>query len=278
MKTRMILSGVVGAFFFGSALTGSGAGQYPGGMSSVKDIEKFLSSARVVLVEKDVEAGRSVPWRVTLDDGRVKARAMFKHIDRRVVQTPRHSFRYELAAYSLSRLLDLEIVPPAVERVIEGTTGSLQWYVEDCRSERDRRRLNENPPDLDAFLRRLEIIQIFEALANDEIGDQDDTLIHLETWKICRIDFSAAFRPAPAISSSCTVRRCSRTLFHRLEDLKRPVIVTQMKPYLDSEEIDALFHRLRQFVDLIKNEIREKGEASVLFDEKSPTPGERLGG
>ncbi len=256
----------------GFVLAGTAAGQYPGELRTAKDIEKFLTSAHIVAVEKDVEMGRSIPWRVTLEDGGVQARAMFKYIDRRIVQPPRHSYRYELAAYTLSRLLDLEIVPPTVERVIEGTTGSLQWYAENCQSERDRRRLNQAPPDLEAFLRRIEIIQVFEALVNDECGDPDDTLIHKDSWKVCRIDFSAAFRPAPSISANCLVRRCSRTLFHRLEDLKRPVIVNQMKPFLDSEEIDALFRRIRQFIDLIRNEIREKGEASVLFDEKNPEP------
>jgi len=272
MNTRTTWQRVFRLVSAGLVLAGAAAGQFPGELRTAKDIEKFLASARIIAVEKDVEVGRSIPWRVTLEDGGIGARAMFKHIDRRIVQPPRHSYRYELAAYALSRLLDLEIVPPAVERVIEGTAGSLQWYVENCQSERDRRRLNQAPPDIEAFLHRLEIIQVFEALVNDECGDQDDTLIHKDSWKVCRIDFSAAFRPAPSISPNVLVRRCSRTLFHRLEDLKRPVIVNQMKPFLDSEEIDALFRRIRQFLDLIRNEIREKGEASVLFDEKIPDP------
>ncbi|MBN1939117.1 MAG: hypothetical protein JW843_06000 [Candidatus Aminicenantes bacterium] len=272
MSKRRIRHLVFGLLVAGLIPAGAAGGQAPREPQTAKEIEAFLSSARVASVEKDAEMGRSLPWRVTLDDGEFQARAMFKYIDRRTVQSSRHSYRYELAAYDFSRLLDLEIVPPVVLRDIEGSPGSLQWYAENCRSERDRRRLNLAPRELEAFLHRLEIVQIFEALVNDDCGDQDDTLIHKDSWEICRVDFSAAFRPSPSLSTGCLVRRCSRTLFHRLEDLKRPVIANRMKPYLNGQEIDALFRRVRQFIDLIKNEIRDKGEAAVLFDLKNPEP------
>jgi hypothetical protein len=258
--------------FCGFLLAGIAFGQYPGELPTAKEIEAYLSAAPVVSVEKDVEPGRTLPWRVFLDNGRVRARTLFKYVDRRTDEPLRHSYRYELAAYTLSRLIDLPIVPPVVEREVEGTAGSLQWYAENCQSERDRRRLDQNPPNLEQFLRRLDLVLIFEALANDECGDQDDTLIHKDNWKICRIDFSGGFRPTPTISSAAVIKRCSRVLYHRLENLKRPVLVNQFKRYLNDDEIDALYRRMRQIVGILKTAIRENGEAAVLFDEKTPPP------
>jgi hypothetical protein len=237
---------------------------------TMKDIEAFLTKARITVVEKDVESGRTMPWRVTLDDGQNKARGIFKYINRPGVPPLRHSYRYELAAYSLNRFLELEIVPPVVEREIEGTAGALQWYLENCLSEQDRERLKKEPPDLRAFLRRLDVVQVFEALVNDECGDKSDTLIHLDTWKICRIDFSGAFLPTRAIAPACSLQHCSRDLFNRLIRLTRPTLVDRLSEYLSPEEIDALFERNLKIVDHFKSLIMDKGEAAVLFSEKRP--------
>jgi hypothetical protein len=237
---------------------------------TIKDIESFLGSAAVVSVEKDVEPGRTMPWRVTLNDGRMKARALFKYIDRPTPLPTRHSYRYELAAYALCCLLEMEIIPPVVEREIDGTTGSLQWYVENCRSERDRERLGEEPPALPDFLDRLADIQVFETLAADQCGDKDDTLIHLDTWKVCRVDFSGAFRPDPKIASRCLFQRCSRQLFRRLETLTLPELRERLGAVLHPDEIAALFVRAQQIARIFQSLIRERGEAAVLFERKSP--------
>jgi len=254
----------------GPPIVGTTRGQSPPLSWTAKDIEAFLGEARVAVVEKDVESGRTMPWRVTLDDGRIKARALFKYINRPGVPPIRHSFRYELAAYSLSRLLELEIVPPVVEREIEGTAGALQWYVENCLSERDRERTRKEPPDLQAFLQRLDVIQVFEALVNDECGDKDDTLIHLDTWKICRIDFAGAFGPTRTIAPACSLQRCSRELFNRLNRLTREALADRLGNYLSLEEIKAIFERQQRIVEHLKALIKDKGEPAVLFAEKKP--------
>ena len=239
-------------------------------MNKIEAIESYLASAPVVVVEKDVEPGRAMPWRLTLDDGRIRGRALFKYIDRRTALPTRHSYRYELAAYALSRLLELEIIPPVVEREIEGTRGSLQWYLENCRSLRDRERLREEPPVRTDFLDELADVQVFEFLAADECGDKDDTLVHMDSWKICRVDFSEAFRPGTELPASCVFHRCSRSLFHRLESLTLAALTSRLGAFLQPDEIAALFIRSRRVAGIIRGLIREQGEAAVLFERKSP--------
>jgi hypothetical protein len=270
MRTKGLGNRGALGFLGGLLLLGAGFGQTPPSTWKAKDIEAFLTKAPVVAVEKDVESGRTVPWRVTLDDGRYRARGLFRFIHRIGAPPIRHSYRYELAAYSLNRLLELEIVPPVIERKVEDTAGALQWYVENCLSERDRERTKKEPPELQAFLRRLDVIQVFEALVNDECGDKDDTLIHLDTWKVCRIDFAGAFLPTQAIASACSLQRCSRELFNRLIRLTRPTLVARLAEYLSPEEIEAILKRQQRIVERFKALIKEKGEAAVLFSEKRP--------
>lgn len=230
------------------------------------DIEIFLRTAPIAAVEKDIEAGRTMPWLVTLDDGTTKARALFKYIDRSNLLPTRHSYRYELAAYALNGRLGLRIIPPVVQRRIEDTIGSLQLYVESCLSERDRERLGKEPPDPAAFNNRLADIQVFEVLAGVVCGDKDDTLIHQDTWEICRVDFAGAFLPGTALPEGCVLRRCSRRLLERLETLSFDGLKEDLQLFLDLEEIAALDRRRELIVGTFRGLIREKGEEAVLFE------------
>jgi hypothetical protein len=132
-------------------------------------------------------------------------------------------------------------------------------------NETDRERQRLQPPDLRKFLDRLDEIKVFEALVNDECLDKDDTLIHEGTWRVCRIDFSEAFEPAPDLSEACPINRCSRRLYDRLQKTIRQVVEEKLKPYLRDDEINALCERKKRIVARIQQLIKEKGEKAVLF-------------
>jgi hypothetical protein len=230
-----------------------------------KKIEAFLKTARIAAVQKDLEQGRTLPWRVVLDDGTTKATAMFKHVHRPRPHPFPDSYKYEIAAYELDRLLGLDVVPPTVERVVDGAAGALQWYLEGCVSERNRERAKLQPPDLDAFLKQLDEVKIFEALAGDECQDKDDTLIHRERWKVCRVDFSEAFAASSTIAEGCPIERCSRRLFDRLREISRAELATRLRSHLSRAELDALRARQGRILSRLRALIREKGERAVIY-------------
>jgi hypothetical protein len=232
---------------------------------NVRRIENYLKKARIVEIRKDLEPGRTLPWRVFLDDGTTKARARFKYMNRPRPLALADSYKYDLAGYALSRLLDLDIVPPTVERDVLGTSGALQWYLEGCLSERDRMRVNLQPPDPEAFRRRLDEIKVFELLANDKCQDVDDILVHKDTWTVCRVDFSEAFAPSPALAADCQVERCSRRFYDRLETTSRSVLVSRLRSLLNEAELDALWGRWTQILSRLHALIREKGEREVIY-------------
>jgi hypothetical protein len=262
------------AIFFGLGLSIMGAcalspigGPGPGRLDAwdFPKIEAYLKTARVVEIRRDLESGRTLPWRVVLDDGKTKATARFKYVNRTRPASTADSYKYELAGYALSRLLDLDILPPTVKREVSGTIGALQWYLEGCLSERDRRRIKLEPPDLDAFLKRLDEIMIFELLANDECQDIDDILIHKETWRVCRVDFSEAFAPISALAEDCPIERCSRHLFDRLGALARTVLAARLGSFLNEAELDSLWIRRSLIISRLRTLIKEKGERAVIY-------------
>jgi len=233
---------------------------------SREDMEYYLANAAVIGYHREAVPGRTAAGKVDLDDGETKRRAMFKTVDSRRPKRLPDSYKYELAAYALDRLLDFEKIPPMTEREIEGTNGSLQIRIENCFSLDKQQRKNITPPDSQAFVNTLEEINVFENLVYIERKkDLGDILIQEESWKIFRVDFSEAFEPIPDLIPEQKITRCSKTLFQNLQKLSDKVIKARLKNYLNDEEMSALFSRKALILKILKKLIEEKGKWAVLF-------------
>ena len=230
-------------------------------------LENYLRTAEIISVEKDTAVGRTAPWRITLSDGKTQRLGLFKYINRPRPSLLPDSFEYEIAAYELDKLLQLKIVPPVVEREIEGTTGSLQLYLEGCIREAERKRKKIDPPDPVHFQNMLEVINVFENLVYDEdCFDANDTLVNLDGWKVYRVDFSMAFSPLPEIISGCKINKCSHKLYNNLLLLDGLQVRNKLEPFLNNQEIEALLHRKKIIIEKIEQLIKERGQDAVLFD------------
>ncbi len=230
-------------------------------------LENYLRTAEIISVEKDTEAGRTAPWRITLNDGITQRQGLFKYINRSRPSLLPDSYKYEIAAYELDKLLELKIVPPVVEREIEGTTGSLQLYLEGCIREAERKRKKIDPPDPVSFQNMLEVINVFENLVLEEdCFDANDILVDLDEWKAYRVDFSMAFSPLPEIISGCKINKCSRKFYNNLLQLDDLQVKNKLKPFLNDPEIEALLQRKKIIIEKIGQLIKEKGQDAVLFN------------
>ena len=231
-----------------------------------KEMENYLRTAKIISVEKDESKGRTAPWRIRLDDGKIKRQGHFKYVNRPRPSLLADSYKYDVAAYKLDKLLDLNIVPPLVEREIEGTKGSLQLFLKGIITENDRKMRKITPPDPEAFQNTLELINVFENLVYDEdCFDPEDTLINMENWKVWRVDFGMAFSPTPELMPSCKISRCSKKLYQNLIKLDNGAVKAALKPYLNDNEIEALLKRKNIIIEKIQQLIKKKGEKSVLF-------------
>ena len=191
-------------------------------VKQMEQLETYLATAEFAAVDRETESGRTGGWDVILEKDGVRHRARFKHVNKhRPPDFLADSYKYELAAYVLNRILSQTIVPPMVPREIDGVSGSLQIYMENCSQESDFVRRNQDPPDPVLCRRAKAVVEIFELLTADQCHDMADTLIQADSWKICRIDFSEAFKPDPDLSTDCTISCCSRLLYGELKKLKK---------------------------------------------------------
>jgi hypothetical protein len=228
------------------------------------EIENYLKTAKVISTGV-IPEGRTRAWDVMLDDGIIKRKARFKHIN---VARPENliadSYTYEVAAYKLDKLLGIEIMPPIVERKIKNIKGSLQFFIEDCFSLDEKQRKKIKPPDEERFQDELAQITIFENLTYNKRVIKD-VLIHKSDWKVCRVDFSQAFAPTHELFPDFEASRCSKKLYLNLKKLDKETVESKLGDYLYDKEIEALLVRKKLIIEKIEELIEQKDEKTVLF-------------
>jgi hypothetical protein len=216
------------------------------------EAEAFLRAARVV-ARKPIGAGVTRSERLTLTDGERTARAAWKTLhqhtiglarmqDGRVEFDFRDSWKHDVAAYELDKLLGLGLVPPTVERRIDGRQGSLQLWIEGAMTDLDRRRQGLQPPDPAVWASRRAAIRFLRELAYDTDYNVQNTLV-AQGFRVWAIDFSRAFRVVPQLPSPETLGHVPRATVERLRALDGATVQAHLGAWLDGVQIDGLLKR-----------------------------------
>lgn len=147
-------------------------------------IEEFLKKAKITKREK-VGEGITKPEKVTLERDGKTMHAIFKKVDEEY-----DSWRFEIAAYRLDRLLELGMVPPTVERSIRGRKGCLQLWVTGVTMEK----YEGVPPDPEFWRRQVSLMWIFDDLIANIDRHLNNAIVSPE-YRLILIDNSKTFRP-----------------------------------------------------------------------------------
>ena len=249
------------------------------------DIEQFLQKARIG-PQKETKKGITRPKQATLDDGKLKHDAAIQSIDERKSQFQsqlgselnfRDFWGFNLAGYELARALDINMVPPYVARTVAGKSSSVTWWIDNVMmDEVDRRNKKLEPPDNTTWNQEMYMLRVFNELIYNTDNNLTNVLITRD-WHIWMIDFTRAFRLHKTLQTPKNLTKCDRKLLARLRQLNRDDLFEKLvKPrYLLKNELDALMARRDKIVEFFDNEVKQKGEAEVLFD--SPRSGQACG-
>lgn len=264
------------------SVIGAGAGEL-GEPSSVvgvplrgEEAVAFLTDAEVVgAPESFDEAAITGPVRVNLSDGSRTFRAVFKHeetrypefrfSDGREVEQARDSYRHEIAAYQLNRMLGLDIVPPCVERKIDSKMGSLCFWVEGSMTEAERREQGLQPSDYAMYKGQLREIELFQQFIADLDYSDLRNLVVDENLRIHKVDSSMAFDPDPDLLTGLYSSRLSRRLIRALEALDKKEMNEMLKPWLHKDQLGDLWERRKRILKRAKQLIADYGEERTLY-------------
>ncbi len=227
-----------------------------------------------VVSRKHTPLGVNRPYRVVLERDGVKMQAIFRKVsvkekslrldDGSVELFFRDECLFELAAYRLSRLLGLDNVPPVVERKLFSTKGTLQAWLEESITEKQRREEKRFPKGMLNWLRQTHTMDIFDNLISNSDRNLGNMLIDPE-WKLWMIDHTRAFRRNRELGSPDKIKFCPRVLWERLQKLDKKTIQEEMGGILVQAELQGLTARCDRMVEFLKELIEQRGEGAVLF-------------
>ena len=239
------------------------------------EAEAFLKAAQVVET-KELPYGVTHSQRLTLTDGTRTLKAAWKTIDERQRGVKNleggglavdfvDSWKYEVASYELDKLLGFDLVPPTVERQVNGKTGSLQMWVEGVVTEWDRMKQKRQPPDAERWNRQIHSVRLLHALTfNTDYKNLRNELVDPD-FRVYAIDFTRAFRVQAFVPTEKDLQRFPRGPIEKMRALDRPTLVQALGQWLTGAEIDGLLKRRDRILGIVDKRVRAKGEATVLF-------------
>lgn len=241
--------------------------------------EDFLKTAKVV-AQRQLTGAEAVtnPWVLTLEKDGVQRRALWKNVLGERVGGFKETWKGEIAAYRLSRLLGVHMVPATVEREFQGDRGSCQIWVDSWNNLETVLKKKLNPPGIKAmyFSRELCFQRAFDNLISNEDRHQRNYLI-MDDWRMILIDHSRSFRTTKKFTTKLIydekfkegpnfiMATLPRTFVDALKALTAETIRTAVGEYLTDEEIAATMARRDLMIAWLDKRIVELGEMKVLY-------------
>jgi hypothetical protein len=224
------------------------------------EFEEYLKTAPIARVT-DLPVGVTHPRQAYFAPGGLAASAAVKDLPPGVHMGFWDSYRSEIAAYELDKLLGLDMVPPTVERRIGGNRCSVQLWVENCRMLKgvDEKGI----PDREAWNRQVYRHRVFDNLVANI--DENATNILLDpAWNMILIDHSRAF-VSDRMPFEKLMSHIDRPLFEKLKTLDEPTLTARLKPWLvGGGNVRDILKRRDKIVAHFETLVRERGETVIL--------------
>jgi hypothetical protein len=235
------------------------------------EAESFLRSARIVGI-KPLGSGVSNAKKLLLDDGKIRHTAVFKDIDDRrkgIVEFNgfpeidfKDSWKFEVAAYELDKLLGMNMVPVTIERSVEHKQGSVELWLDGCMNESERQKKGIAPPNTQEWNHQMYKVHLFDNLVFNIDSNKGNLLVNPD-FIIFKIDHTRTFKNVIKLRRPEYLVSFSRSLMLALTKLDKPSVTACCRDYLTADEINCLLGRKELILKLYEKLLAEKGDAVV---------------
>jgi hypothetical protein len=170
------------------------------------------------------------------------------------------SYKSEIAAYELDKLLQLKMVPPAIERTIEGETGAAIMWLPSIKSVQQS---GGKVPTSPVWARAIRRMQLFDNFIGNPDRNGGNILIG-RPGEFILIDHSRAFVTDQKLP--WTFERVDAELWRRVTAVQRSDLDRVLGPWLDGKAIDAMLERRKRITAEVDRLVAQKGRALVIIE------------
>jgi hypothetical protein len=199
------------------------------------EIEEYLRSAKIEKIA-DIPIGVTRPRRAYVAPGGPAASFAWKALRPGMQSGYFESYKSEVAAYELDKLLGLNMVPVVVERRVDNELGAAILWINGVRSWETVLPLPK-PPSWPFQVARM---KMFDDLIGNSDRNKGNLLVD-DDWHLFLIDHSRAFVTDMKLPQE--LQNIDRRLWERMLALDEASLKTNTSQWLDSRQIGALLRR-----------------------------------
>ena len=240
--------------------------------------EEFLRTADII-AEEQLVGRESVtsPWKLTFKKGDVVHHALWKNAKGRMSGFI-EGWQFEIAAYLIDKILDLNRIAPTVERRFHENRGSCQLWIDGCLSlrQKEEQKIRTPPIHILSWNRSTFLQRAFDNLIANEDRHMNQILISRPDWRMILIDHSRSFRTSKKFTKELIysakhpegpklMKELPRAFVEKLKSLTFETIRAVIGEYLSDEEINAVLIRRDLILAEVDRLIKENGEDKVLY-------------
>jgi hypothetical protein len=222
------------------------------------EFEEYLRTAEIDKIE-DVGMGVTRPRRAYFKPGGLFESMAWKPLKPGVQRGYWESYKAEIAAYEIDKLLQLRMVPPAVERRVDGELGAAIMWVSPTRMWKQ-----DDPNTPAGFKWMREIVRM--KMLDDFIGNIDRNAGNLlvdPAWNLILIDHSRALTPKKELPAK--LGRIDRVIWDRMNALTEESLTTALGQWMTKAEIKGILDRRQNMKKEIDGMVSKVGEAGVYL-------------
>ena len=223
------------------------------------EIEELLTLGKVGKLEA-VPIGVTKPQRGTFEGSPV--RFAWKPLTPGYSKGFMESYKAEIAAYKLDRLLGMNMVPPIVERNLGGKNGAAVLWVENTRGWSVEKPPQGPEPQWSLQLTRMKMFDLL--IAN--IDRNQGNLIYDSDWHLFLIDHSRAFIDKKDLKGIAPLGRVDRKLWESMQALTMADLDRGLEKWVGEKEKKALLLRRDLMAKNIQALVAKSGEKFVFYE------------
>jgi hypothetical protein len=222
------------------------------------EIEAYLRSAEIERFD-DISVGVTRPKRAHLKPGGPVESLVWKRLPPGRRGGHWESYKSEIAAYEVDKMLATNMVPPVVEREVDGDPGAAVMWIGPTRTVKE---MGGKLPTGAGAAHDIRKMLMFDNFIGNPDRNAGNILVD-SAGNIILIDHSRAFIDKTELPSK--FERVDQTLWTAIRELTPEALRERLEPLVGGRAIDAMLERRSRMQSAVDALVAKKGRSLVII-------------